>query len=118
MTRHRFDKARSRKGETMAEVLVSLLVVTLAALLMATMVSTSGSINLAARKMDEKFYEALSKVESVHSETGVKEAGVLRTYKVLIEQNLPAPATPVVTDDADVYVYTSEDLTLYKEVGP
>ncbi len=119
MTRHRFDATRGRKGETLVEVLVSLIIVTLATLLMVSMVTTSGNINLAARKKDEKFYEALTKVESVDSSTGVTNAsGGLIEYTVRIRQTKPDPASVDSVATAEVHVYTSEDLTLYKEVGP
>ena len=59
-----FSKLRSRRGESFVEVLVAIMVVGLAALLMASMVSVSGSIDMNTREKDKKFYEISSKVES------------------------------------------------------
>ena len=53
----------SRAGESFSEVLVAILIVAMAALLMASMVSASGSIDRAARMEDADFYEAISNVE-------------------------------------------------------
>ncbi len=53
----------SRAGESFSEVLVAILIVAMAALLLASMVSASGSIDRATREEDEAFYEAISEVE-------------------------------------------------------
>lgn len=58
------NKLRSRLGETFVEVLVALLIVALATMLLASMVMASGSIDANTREQDEKFYDAVSALES------------------------------------------------------
>ena len=48
-------KLRSRSGESFAEVLVAILVIAMAALLMASMVSASGGIDMNTRRQDKDF---------------------------------------------------------------
>ena len=62
--RRAVKKLRSRLGETFVEVLVALLIVALAALLLASMVAASGSIDANTRGQDEEFYKAVTALES------------------------------------------------------
>lgn len=63
-------KLKSRAGETLAEVLVSILVIAFAVLLLASMVSASGSIDLSTRERDGEFYENLTSAEKKENVTG------------------------------------------------
>ena len=56
-------KLRSHNGETLAEVLVALLIIVLAVMLLVSMVTTSGRIDIATRNHDEDFYDELSDAE-------------------------------------------------------
>ena len=118
MTKHRFCTPRAQRGETLVEVLVALLIVTLATLLLASIVSVSFSINLTARQKDEKFYKALSKVEAMNS--GVKVDDGSDKY-VVIEPDPTDPTEPTVNVEVDVYWSdspdgdTNENLALYKK---
>ena len=94
---------RWRSGETLVEVLIALLIVTLSTLLLASMSTVSGSIDLAARQNDERFYEALSKVEAMDG------AGI-SVQQVTITESTPG-ATP---KRFRVTVYTSDGLAAYK----
>lgn len=67
-------KIRSRKGETLAEILVSVLIVALSALLIASMFTAAGSINAAVKKLDENFYESVTQVES---QSGTSTSGTV-----------------------------------------
>ena len=58
------NKLRSRLGETFVEVLVALLIVGLATMLLASMVTASGSIDANTREQDVGFYKAVSDLES------------------------------------------------------
>ena len=100
-------KFRSRRGETLAEVLIALFIIALAALLLATMSTASAGINLTARRKDDEFYEALSRVEALTDST--KAGG---TYTVVITDD-----ADTVVDSTSVEIYRSEDnsLALYKE---
>ena len=67
--RRTVNKLRSRRGETFVEVLVALLIVALATMLLASMVTASGSIDANTREQDEKFYDAVSALESGEVDT-------------------------------------------------
>ena len=56
-------KLRARSGETLAEVLIALLIIALSSMLLVVMINTAGSINLTTRRIDEKFYEDLTSAE-------------------------------------------------------
>lgn len=60
-----FSKLKSRLGETFTEILVALLIVALASMLLVSMYSASGSIDMATREQDKEFYEAISQVEKM-----------------------------------------------------
>lgn len=98
-------KIRSRSGESLAEVLVAMLIILLAALLLMSMVSASGNIDMQVKEQDSSFYDALSQLE--------KKAGTeSKTGKV------------TVTDDAgtqieiDVTVYTQDGMRAYEKGAP
>lgn len=57
-------KLRSQKGETLVELLASILVASLSVGLLLGGVAASTNINKKAQRMDEDFYEALTKAES------------------------------------------------------
>ena len=103
MEKHKAPAPRAQRGETLAEVLVALLIVALATLLLAAIVSAASQVNIIAREQDDAFYTALSDVESM----------ALTPVNVNMGIYPDGPAsTPVAT--YPVEVYTSEDLTLYK----
>ena len=70
-------KLKSRAGETLAEVLVSILVIAFALLLLASMVSASGSIDLSTRERDGEFYENLTSAEKKENVTGTGTTGTV-----------------------------------------
>ncbi len=106
MTKHKAPASRAQRGETLAEVLVAMLIVALATLLLASMVMASAHINIAAREKDKAFYEALRKVESLETDT---TDGNLYMVKIHNEGS----ALP--DKDCTVTVYTQDNLTLYKK---
>lgn len=118
MTKPRTRIPRAQRGETLAEVLVALLIIALSSMLLATMVTVSAQINITARQKDDTFYAALSEVEALNEETAEKDptGGMgLKTFTVLIEPK----DSPTSADKVEVNVYTQENLTLYKKaVGP
>lgn len=57
-------KLKSRRGETLTEVLVSMLIVVMSALMLATMVVSAASINKKANDAVEKVYEELAAAEA------------------------------------------------------
>ena len=86
MKNKKHSPLRGRRGETMAEVLVAMLVVALAVMLLVSMVTTSGKVNVTARDKDAQFYDALSKVEKQDS-TAQKTPAAAGEYKVEIEED-------------------------------
>ena len=62
-------KLKSRAGESLAEVLVAMLIVAFATMLLVVMISASASMDAAARKADKTFYEDLSGAET-HTRAG------------------------------------------------
>ena len=96
---------RARRGETFIEVLIALLIVVLSTLLLVVMVGASGSIDIAARQQDEKFYEALSEVESMQADRQEKTG----SYFVTITPSDGSTAT-----EAQVDIYTKDSFTAYR----
>ena len=105
MAKQRTPVPRAQRGETLAEVLVAMLIVALSTMLLVTMVMTSARINIAAREKDKAFYEAVSKVEAMDTTSG--------KFNMLIEQTDPTTTDPAVK--ATVTGYTSGGLTIYKK---
>ncbi len=100
-----FSKLRSRRGESFVEVLVAIMVVGLAALLMASMVSVSGSIDMNTREKDKKFYEISSKVESY-------DINIASSDTTKVEMSEAPAAGGYFTVSMDVKIYTDADGTL------
>lgn len=65
----KLKKSKAQKGETYVEVLTSVLMLALAAVMLFTLISTAGKINNAARAADEAFYKSVSEVEDASGQT-------------------------------------------------
>lgn len=109
------QKLLARRGETLAEVLVAILVCSFSIMLLVGMVMTSMNINRAAREMDAGtdgnggFYGALSDVET-HTFTAADDPCVVRLTGGV--------GTPSITLDARSYTAADAALTVYGEVAP
>ena len=57
-------KLKNRRGETLAEVLVAILIVSVASAMFLSAISLSGRFNLRAKEADEHFYRAMSDLEA------------------------------------------------------
>lgn len=90
---------RSRRGESYAELLISILIIALAALLLASMAFASANLNRTAKKMDEELYAAVTDVGN--------GAGEARKGKVEFEIEGKEKGT------LDVDVFTSGNLSAY-----
>lgn len=108
MKKHRTPAARAQKGETLAEVLVALLIVALAALLMASMVTVSAHMNTAAREKDKAFYAALQTVEDKAVNAPTPDA--TGNYMAIYDKDGNR-----VGSSYNVNVYTEGGITLYKQ---
>lgn len=89
------NKLRSRLGETFVEVLVALLIVALATMLLASMVMASGSIDANTREQDEKFYDAVSALESGDTTVG---GTVTKNQTMTVEWETGGPSVNVTVD--------------------
>ena len=98
---------RAQRGETLVEVLVSLLVVTLATLLLASMATWAARVKLTAREKDETFTKALQEVEG---RTGTPGSGT-----IVITDTAETDPAPEVTVPVDIY--TQDRLTSYVPEG-
>lgn len=81
------EKLKSKKGETLAEVLCAMLVVTLTSVAFATMVSAASNMNARSRQADKELYAALSAAETAGEEIGegsvqVQIGGQTHNFKV------------------------------------
>lgn len=100
------SKLRSRSGESFAEVLVAILVIAMAALLMASMVTASGGIDINARNQDKDFYAAVTALETVDGTVVTPTTAEVKVTETGGTQN-----------SVNVNVYSKEGLIAY-EVKP
>lgn len=105
------QKLKNRRGETLTEVLVAILVVGASIALLTGMVNASMSINAQVREMDmgdDGFYRGVTAVET-HTFTGSDDPITVKTTG--------GPSTVIFSD---VYSYTPEGssaLTVYGKEG-
>lgn len=97
------NKLRARRGETLAEVLIALLVLGLSTVMLAGMLNTAGQLSANAQKRDEDFFQALNAMEErsptkIHKETG---------KVTIIEENNALKC------EIDVTVYTNDRMKAY-----
>ncbi len=99
-----WKKAVSRRGETLAGILVAILIIAVSAALFATMYSASMNINLAARREDEEFYEAVGFLEKMETAEGTSSSKGEVHYKSANSEQ-----------DVEVEFLTQSGLTVYRE---
>ena len=88
-------KLQSRSGETLSEALISVLIVSLASVMLATMISAASSMNIRTKNYDEALDKALIGMTSDSSTPGT----VTMTFD----------DTTTVTFDVNVKSYSPED---------
>ena len=100
-------KLKSRSGETLAEVLVAILVVAVSTSLFLGMVAISARINRQAVKADARFYRAMSLLECFEAEEEAVEqrSGPLRVEGSGVSEELP------------VTVFYGDDMVSYQLDG-
>ena len=100
-------KLKSRSGETLAEVLVAILVVAVSTSLFLGMVAGSARINRQAVKADARFYRAISRLECFEAEEEAVEQrnGSLRVEGSGVSEELP------------VTVFYGDDMVSYQLDG-
>ena len=106
-------KWRDERGETLIEVVASVLIMTLAVVLLFGAVMTSVRINKRAKESDEKFYTALNAAERQSAE--VTDTAIVPTgSKVKVEQKDTAGNTVGSSGEAAVKFYGGEGVLSYK----
>lgn len=100
-------KLKSRSGETLAEVLVAILVVAVSASLFLGMVSVASHINRQAMEADSRFYKAMSLLECFEAEDGAAQtrSGSLQVEGGGFSETLP------------VTVFYGDDMVSYELGG-
>ncbi len=95
-------KLQSRRGETMVEMLVSMMILTLTICLLVTMIVVSYQFDRQAREADNKFKEDLAAAENF---TGAHTSG-----KIILKPD----GGPSVEIDVEIYSKDGSDLKSYK----
>lgn len=98
-----YNKLRSRKGETLTETLVAILLVGLASVVLASMISAASRMGAQALEWDTALYEAVTAVETQPDEAKTEAANP--TVQVTIGSE---PA-----ENFAVTYFSDEDGTLY-----
>ena len=105
-----FKKLRSRAGETLLETLVAILVVTLASIVMYSMVTVAADINTTAKRKDQAVQEQLTVAERGD---GVGTTGTIRMYiKVGATEQIVSTVTVDVyggDEDGELYAYYARE---------
>lgn len=101
------EKLKNRRGETLVEVLIAILVAGISLAILASMIATSMSINTRAREMDDALYGALSDAET-HAFTAGDAAITIR---------VTGGPTAVTLSGVRVYSPPGQDLTVYGKEG-
>lgn len=101
-------KLNSKKGETLIESLIAILIFTCASLVMYAMVSSAGNINEKAKEMDSAYQDQL-----LIAERG-EGAGTPGQVSVTLDMG-DNGQQPLVTIDVDIYGGTDDSLYAYYE---
>ncbi len=102
------DKLSSRRGETLAETLISMAVIVLAAALAAVMLTAAYRINLLAKSADEAYNSELSAAECQTGEPLGREKAVIK---------IKSSVSDAERVEAEIYVYGSDSLRSYSSAG-
>lgn len=100
-------KLKSRRGETLVEILVSMAILTLSICFMVTMVMLSARFDEQARAEDVKFKEALEAVENFDGAT-VEHGKQVKLVPTVMD------GTPTQSIDVEVYSSADGELKSYK----
>ncbi|MDD3277258.1 MAG: hypothetical protein PHG16_00030 [Lachnospiraceae bacterium] len=97
-------KLRSRKGESLSETLVGVLISAIALLLLASMVMAATRIVSNSEAHMTKFYEGMNKIESQSDPS----SGTLTITQLLGGGNTKIDINIYSDDDAELYAYQSK----------
>ena len=110
------NKLHSRRGESLTEVLVAMLVIALSVLLLAVMVTVAGSINAQTRRRDEQFYADLTDAETFGNYNGAAPDSAAR--ETVIITDVTETANPKLLASPDVTLHGSDRLLSYSVSTP
>lgn len=100
------EKWRDERGETLVEVIASILIMTLSVLMLFSAVMVSARINKSARELDKAFYSVLNGAER----QGGSDGAAVAASTVKVEQVSPAPGG---SGDVPVNFYGGEGVLSY-----
>ena len=103
-------KLHNDRGETLVEVLASILVAALSVTLLFGCIMTSSDIDVRAKGQDEEHYVALSNADAQPSPSAIGN--------VIIERVEPAPESDVTPAMPSIAIYGGEGMYSYKEYTP
>lgn len=98
------NKIRSKRGETLVEILVSTAILALAMTILAGLLTTSYRLDESARNADDNLYKDLEAAESADD-----SSNILDNAKVYIKSDVTAKI------DIDIYGSEGSDLKAYKK---
>ena len=103
-----FKKLRSRAGESLVESLAAILVVTMASIVMYSMVTAAADINMAAKRNDQAVQEQMAVAERGN---GTGATGTIRMY---IQDGVNEAVVSTVTvdvygGDGELYAYYARE---------
>lgn len=98
---------KSKKGETLVESMVSILIFTFASIIMLSMVSSAADINEAAKEVDRQYHTDMLKIEMANAvSTASFEPTV--SFSILPKNQVSSFGNPVAVKtygSADLYAY-------------
>ncbi len=100
------QKLKSRQGETMVEMLVSMLILTLSICLLVTMIVVSYQFDRQARELDNKYRDELSAAENF---SGTSTPGTIK-----LKLDGVGASGGEVNVNVEIYSVTDSDLKSYK----
>ena len=104
-------KLRSRRGETLVEILVAILIIALSAGLFATMYTASMRIDLTAREQDEAFFAAVGELEEmIDAGEGEGTKGAVQ-YQPTGEDGQPSSGSTSTSENVELF--TRDGMTAY-----
>ena len=104
-----FKKLRSRAGESLVESLAAILVVTMASIVMYSMVSAAADINLAAKRNDEAVQEQLIAAERA-DDSDYNGTGTIYIKVEGSSSNVAVVPVNIYGADGDLFSYFAQEV--------
>ena len=106
-----YNKLRSRKGETLTETLVAILLVGLASVVLASMIGAASRMGVQAKEQDEKLRDAVTAVETQPDEAKTEAANPNVQVTIGSEPAENFAVTYFSDEDGTLYSYRYEKST-------